>query len=170
MPRTRTGRTFPYQAGYPPTWRGRAPGLIPAERTLFYLWLDTAPRGVDAVWYGVPMDGRPDDRPLPPPPAALGDPALARAWWTVNARRCDAILRRGTTFAIVEVRSSADAQTIGELQLYRTLSAGEWPALTFTAPELVCLNITDTARHVLEAGGVKIHQLELRAAAPAQQR
>lgn len=133
---------FPYEPGYPPTWRGKFARMVPHERALLLWWLDNSPRPPDALWYDVGMDGIPDDQPTPTAAEFTSDPAMARMWWHQTAKRADAIARAGSLYRIVELRASANAQTLGELLTYDALSRAEWPSLDW-APTLLVTHQVD---------------------------
>lgn len=128
---------FPYQHGYAREWRGWPAHMVPAERTLMFWYLMLPSQRVDEVWYDVPLDGEDARSALYPAAADILNPTELRTWYALNARRCDAIARAGDQYTIIELRSSADAQTIGEILIYQRLAEMQHPELQWTRPIVV---------------------------------
>lgn len=148
--------TFPHQPGLPPTWRGRPPHLVEPERELWYDALDQKLIAPEAVWFDVPMDGVPDHVTEQPHYVKNDNPALVRAWYFLNARRCDAIGERGDRFTVYEMRALAGPKTVGELAIYRSLSLAEWPGLKWDPITLITRKIEPTTEQPLKDLGVVV--------------
>jgi hypothetical protein len=130
--------------------------MATAERPLFLWWLATRRPLPDEMWFDVHMDGIPGDQPPPDLSTITTDPAMQRMWWYQTAKRCDVITRWGATYQIIELRHTSGPQTLGELQLYKTLSLGEWPTLAWRAPLLITERIDETLRRAIRAAGFPI--------------
>lgn len=130
-------RAFPYQAGFDPRWRGSPPHLVPAERLLMFWYLDNQRPQPDEIWYDTPLDGEDPRTAQYPGAAAILDPTELRTWYTLTARRADAIERTGETYRVIELRDRAGMQTLGEAAAYSRLAAAEWPQFTWSAPVVV---------------------------------
>jgi hypothetical protein len=146
-------RLFPYEAGFPPDWRGWPPHLVPAERELM-MWFLTTPAGAcESVWYDVRLDGENPRDAQYPAAAQLLDPKWLRAWYTLTARRADAIIERPDPLQIVELRDRAGAQTVGEITLYQHLAQAEWPMLLWGPPIVIARIYDRGVIDTLRAGG-----------------
>lgn len=113
------------------------------------------------MWYDVAMDGTPSSTPAdtaddPPHPASF-----QRMWQRLNSKRADAIARIGERYRIIELRSAAQPQTIGELHQYRYLAAAEWPQLSWLRPLLITSYIDAMIRLTIEASDIDVVVLDL---------
>ena len=147
--------TFPHQPGYPRSWRGRPHRLVPAERALLTWWLDHEPMRIDELWFDVPLDGTPAAAGADSHAAQILDPEWLRVWQRQRARRADVIMRSGKMYRVIELRSIADTQTVGEVLIYDQMIRAEHPNL-IVMPAIV---ITQQVRPGVAAA---IHQAKFR--------
>jgi len=131
--------------------------MVPAEAQLWLSWIHENQADVEQMWFDVRMDGVPDQLTPPAPQELAHDLELLRNWYSQGARRCDAIVLRSGRYTILEIRARADAQTIGELALYDSLSRAEWPQLELTRPELITAEINPTTARILDEKQIPIH-------------
>jgi len=150
MPKTMRFPIFPWQHGYPPTWRGRYARLNQDEQNLMTWYLDLRRDAISELWYDVRTDGRPEHIQHQLPVDITDDPTMLRMWWHQNAKRIDAIALGGGTYRIIELHARAGAQTVGELVQYQTLARAQWPELMWTNTVLVTRAIDDATRRVLQ--------------------
>lgn len=130
-------KTFPWDEGFRPNWRGSAPHLVPAEQLLMYWYLDTVHPTPDEIWYDVPMDGADPRIAQYTDARQILNPTEMRIWYTLTARRADAIQRAGAEYRVVELRDRAGMQTIGEATSYSQHARAEWPYLNWAAPLVI---------------------------------
>jgi hypothetical protein len=149
-------RPFPYDEGYPPYWRGWPQHMVPAERELFFWYLDRPSTNVNEIWFDVAMDGTPAADSNYPAAAEILDPKWLRVFYGLNARRADAVIHKPDGFAIVELRDHADAQTIGETVIYAAYARDEWQDLDWTHPVIITRAIDDGVARAARAQGITV--------------
>lgn len=157
MTRTRKNPLFPYQEGYPSTWRGRYPGLIEGESILLTRYLDGPGQDIEQLWYNVRMDGVPGRSTAEEAPNDSEGAMLDRIDFMLTARRADALALRAGVYQIIELRALAEAQTIGELITYRSLAMSEWPTLPWGNAILVASSCSPIITRVLEQHNFEIY-------------
>ena len=166
MPKTNRDPLFPYMPGFAPTWEGNFPALNNTERHLMIGYLNTTPDSADEIWYNVAMDGLPDDDVANQVAQITENPNMVRAWWRLNAKRCDAIVRQANAYRVIELRARAGPQTLGELILYDKMSRSEWPHLEWAPLMLICYQIDPIIKRHLATAGFELLMLPLPAAGP----
>ncbi len=158
MPKTMRFPLFPWQPGYPPTWRGRYARLNKVEQDLMTTYLALAGEHIAQLWYDVRTDGNPDHMPPKLPEGLTDDPAIARMWWHQNAKRMDAIALQNDRYHIIELRDVVGPQTLGELVQYQTLARAQWPNLPWGETILVTHNADMLILRVLKEHGFTVYQ------------
>lgn len=147
---------FPHESGYAGSWRGRYPGLIPGEQTLITRWLDNLGRDVEQIWYNIRMDGAPGRTAAEDATTDESAASMARLYYTLTARRADAIALRASRYQIIEARAAADAQTIGEVVMYNLLARTEWPELMWGNAIVITSRCAPTVRSVFAAQNISL--------------
>jgi len=130
-------RAFPYEHGFTPDWRGWPPHMVANERSLLFWYLSNVANDITQIWYDVPFDGEDAATAHYPAAAQILSPTMLRTWYTLNARRADAITYDTDKYRILELRDKADAQTLGETLIYQRLAVDEWPELRWDAPAII---------------------------------
>ena len=160
MTRSKSNRNFLYQDGYGVDWRGYPPHMTPHEQRMWYAWLDQHQPAYDEVWYDVKTDGVPHAHGHPNEHLLHLDAQMQRLHHQLTARRCDVIARQGSRYQLIELRRVADAQTIGEVQIYKQLLATEFPQLDWMPPMVITEQISSTAKTIMQSNGWNLQILE----------
>jgi hypothetical protein len=88
------------------------------------------------------------------PPAHVVDPGMRKMWIENNAKRMDAVGRRGEVLTILEVRDVASWQTLGQVLGYQTLAELHYPAEQWTRPVIVAGGVHAGVEPAIRAQGV----------------
>ncbi len=149
---------FPWQHGYPPTWRGRYARLNRIEQNLMTVYLEVFEKDISEVWYDVRTDGQPEHLQRALPTDITDDPAMLRMWWHQNAKRIDAVTLQKGRYRIVELRDTTGPQTLGELTQYQTLARAQWPELPWGQTILVTRHFDILIMRVLTDQGFAVYK------------
>ena len=122
-----------------------------------YWWLHNYGQPVLQVWYDVPLDGRSASMQVDAHAQSVLDPDWQRVWQRQRARRADAIVQDADGYRIIELRSSADAQTVGEMAIYQQLARAEHPGLTWLPSVLVARLLKPGVGEAIAALGAHIY-------------
>ena len=136
-------RHFPHDQGFTANWRGWPPHMVPAERELMYWWLSRPTTTVDEIWYDVPLDGEDPRTGTYPAAAEILNPTELRTWYSLTARRADAIARTGPYYTLIELRDTAGPQTLGEILLYQHLATTQHAELQWRTPTIIARNYSN---------------------------
>ncbi len=147
---------FPLQEGFSPTWAGRPRRLVKAERILWQWWRQKFGLRFEEYWFDVALDGQPAREESLPGLAKVLSPKYRRLWRGLTAKRADVIGRRGYIYQIIEIRSDIRPQTIGEVEVYKSLAVLEFPHLSFGRSIIVGSTADEVLRKAIEAKRIKL--------------
>ena len=101
------------------------------------------------------------------PPASEIDPRIRKMWVENNAKRMDAVGRRGDVLTILEVRDVASWQTLGQVLGYQVLAELHYPGERWSRPMIVAGGVHAGVEPAIRAQGVGLIVVPLPALAPA---
>jgi hypothetical protein len=90
------------------------------------------------------------------PAVAVDDPAMRRMWTRLVAKRVDAVALRSAGATLVEVRTKAAWQSVGQLIGYRALWPRDYPGVPLEGVLLVTDEIDAAIRAVAEGQGLAV--------------
>lgn len=135
------------------------PGVIPAEATLWRLWLIEHEAYFDRFDYNVLVgDG------IPANPLAGGiDPVLAatleRRWRELTQKRIDAVGYAGDEATIFEIEERPGPRALGQLLTYSTLLPRILPAGTYVNLVAIVRRISPDMLAAFEEAGIEVFQV-----------
>lgn len=90
------------------------------------------------------------------PAVTVDDPALRRMWTRLIAKRVDVVALRAGGATLIEVRTKAAWQSVGQLIGYRELWPRDYPGVPLEAALLVTDEIDPAIRAVAEGQGLAV--------------
>jgi len=105
--------------------------------------------------------------PIVSPPASVTDASMRKMWVENNAKRIDAVGRRGGVYTILEIRDIATWQTLGQVLGYQELARLHFPGDTWSPPVIIAGDVAAGLRPVLAAQGVALVLAPAPASSPA---
>ncbi len=90
------------------------------------------------------------------PAVAVDDPALRRMWTRLVAKRVDVVALRAGGATLIEVRTRAAWQSVGQLIGYRALWPRDYPGVPLEGALLVTDEIDPAIRAVAVAQGLQV--------------
>ncbi len=134
---------------YAASWARRPPGMVWEDWQPWQAWLQTPEAQAYEYAYDVEL-------PVQAAPVGETDPAMRRSFERSNARRIDAVGRRGGEYSIFEARRFTGWSAVAQLEGYKLL----WPLFFSDVPvvELVLVTerIPDDIRATALRAGVRV--------------
>lgn len=121
------------EPSYPPTWRGRYPGLDAESQALATRWLERHQNEITRMYYNVRLYPTPAETPdLPADEAAL--------WRELSALRIDAVAVMTNGLFLVEFAVNPSAATLGRVTAYAERFPKQFPDTGATGSIVVYQN------------------------------
>lgn len=138
---------------YPITWRGDPEQMLPPDVPLWHLFLDRYASNFEKFYYNVRVGG-PDLTKI------KADPAIAKMWYAVTAKRIDVLAEKRDRLWIIEVASSPYLRAVGQCLSYKFLWNQD-PKINKPAEMvLLCYHIDSDLEKILNHHRVTIITIE----------
>lgn len=137
---------------FPPTFRGRYPGLEVESQRLMTTWLDKHQNEITTLYYNVHLYPEPAENPdLPAEELAL--------WRELSALRIDAIAVSKPGNLLIEVAPSVSAATLGRLIAYTDRWKKQFPTDPLNNALLIYTNDNPVMLNAVRAQGFQLERL-----------
>lgn len=137
---------------FPPTFRGRYPGLEADSQRLMTLWLDKHQNEITTLYFNVHLYPEPAENPdLPGDELAI--------WRELSALRIDAIATTKTGNLLIEVAPTVTAATLGRLIIYFDRWKKQFPTDPISNALLIYTNDNPVMLNAIRSQGFLLERL-----------
>jgi len=134
---------------YPATWTGWPPAMPYGDRLVWSAFLAAHGHEWSDYAYDVELDRS-------GPGVEHDDPAMRKMWTRLIAKRVDVVALRAAGATLIEVRTRAAWQSVGQLIGYRELWPRDYPGVPLEGAIIVTNEIDPAIRSVAEGQQLRV--------------
>lgn len=134
---------------YPPTWTGWPPAMPQGDRQVWSVFLSRRGHDWTDYAYDVELDRS-------GPAVNVDDPAMRKMWTRLISKRVDVVALRAAGATLIEVRTKAAWQSVGQLIGYRELWPRDYPGVPIEGALLVTDEIDPAIKTVALTQGLQV--------------